>query len=1072
MTFFRSIVASFVIAFIAAVPFNAGAVEVLGARLPQVSPDGTKVLFSYNGDLWTVPTTGGEAKRLTDNTAYERNGVWSPDGTKIAFCSNRRGNYDVYTMPAAGGAPVRLTYHDANDYVSGWSKGGKVLFYSFRNWRGFQLLEVPDHGGLAAPLTLDDMDTSYSCYTEEGDVVYARGTAEWYRKGYKGSGNYELWLLDRESLKSKRLTNYDGNDYYPAVGGGFVYFASDRGGVFDIYRMPLGGGDAVKVTDVGEDGATSPSVSADGRILVYENAGRLYRQDPAGGPASEIRITISSDEKENLLFKDVYRTTDEFKVSPNGKYVAFVARGDIYVVYTEDAFAPGTKPDRIIEKSRRVTSDPAREWQIWWHPNSDKLVYASDRNGGQQDLYIADLRTMSETRLTDSPKDDSWPKFSRDGKSVVYTRGVGEIVWLEIESHKSRVLDEGEISWGPYSGWYEFSPDDKWVAYLKFLDGFQDDLFLVKTDGSEKPVNVTRHPDWINEFTWVPDGSGIVFTSERSGESEIYLLELKKKEKKFTEGFILDPEEPAGSQQPAPNGEESAQAGADGGGEQAQSESPTVPEIKIDFDRIWERVRPLAQGYSSAVSARVSLDSKWVYFLVASGTGVDLVAANIEEGDVMPMGVGVPMGDMQFTANGDKIYFLDPGGSIGWVGVMGPQVTGMGGVPFVAEKKVDRRAELRQMYTECWRLLREQFYDPNLHGALKNWDAIYKKYLPLVEQAATPEEFNYIVFDLLGEIKGSHLGIYGSSSFEGIPEYSGMVGLDFDPNYSGDGLRVSHVLRDGPADRDESKIIEGEIVLSVNGNKVDSSRDPYEYFEDTPGDQVDLLVRSADGEERTVHLIPMESFGWYQLSYLEWVHQRAQMAEKLSDGKVGYLHIQGMDMPSLDKFKADLFGLNNDKDAVVIDVRFNGGGYTHDQVLSYLMWKTYGFAKVRGGQFYSQPAMSWKKPMCVLINGSSYSDAEIFPMAFKSLGLGKLVGVPTNGSVIGTIEWMLVDGTGFRLPLEGWFYSDKKNMEVSGTGGFGGVQPDILVENNPDDVRAGQDPQLEAAVRELLKEIR
>ncbi len=1048
---------SFAIIFAVTASALAAPLQMLGARHPEISPDGAKVLFSYNGDLWTAPIAGGAAARITDNVAYERNGVWSPDGKRIAFSSNRYGNYDVFVMPAGGGTPVQLTYSDAQDYVTGWSEKGGILFYSYRGFRGYQLFEVAESGGMPAALTEDDADTSYACYAPGGDVIYTRGSAEWYRKGYFGAANFELWHFDRASLKNKQITSYKGNDGWPATADGkTVYFISERGGKTDVYRASISGGEPVRVTNSSSAGAAFPSISADGKTFVYEDGGKLYKMPAAGGNAAEIVVQISSDEKRNSVFKDTIDYTDEFALSPNGKYIAFTARGDIFVTYTEDAFEPGTEPDRDLSKAVRVTEGPARDWQIAWHPDSDKLAFASDMDGADLNIYLADLRKMSVEKLTTSPEDDAWPKFSPDGAYLGYYRGGGELVSLEIESHKASVIDKGEVQWGPFSGGFEYSPDSNWIAYWKFIDGFNADIFIAESGGG-KPVNVLRHPDWIWNFEWLPDGSGIVFMSDRVDDNwGIFKLDFKTKENIFTKGFILDP---AGGESDETNN--GAEESGENGGEN--------PAIEIDFERIWERVTRLSAHGGASTMPVSSIDAGWVYYISDATGETDLWAASIDGMEAFALGVGIPMDQMQLSPGGDKLYFLAPWGGVGFVRVNGPQVQGMGQVPFIASMKIDRRAELMQMYSECWRLLKNYFYDPNLHGARKDWDAIFAKYLPLVEQAASPEEFNYVVSRLIGDVKGSHLGIWGGTSFDGIPSYTGFLGLDFDPAYDGPGLKVEKVLYDGPCYRKESRVEPGEILLSINGESVSRKTNIFQILDDKPNDQVELVVKGKSGE-RTVSIIPIDAGTQYQLSYQAWVEERRQMTEKLSGGKIGYLHIQQMDWASFQKFKHDLFGLNFDKDAVVVDVRFNGGGWTSYYILELLARKAFGWSRGRHSDWTGAPAMRWEKPAVCLINASCYSDSEIFPAGFKQLGIGKLIGEPTNGSVIGTLEYSLVDGSSFRLPVEGWYTYDRRNMEVSGPGGIEGIQPDIFVSNHPDEVKNGKDAQLELAVKELLKQ--
>ena len=709
-----------------------------------------------------------------------------------------------------------------------------------------------------------------------------------------------------------------------------------------------------------------------------------------------------------------------------------------------------------MTKAVRVTDNPARDWQISWHPDSDRLAFASDRASGDLDVYITDLRKMSVERVTKSGEDEAWPKFSPDGNLLAFYRGGGELAVMDMETRKVSVIDSGEVQWGPFAGNFEFSPDGKWLAYWKQIDGYNSDVFIAPADGTGKPVNVLRHPDWIWSVSWIPDGSGLLFMSDRENDEwSVYKLDFKRPETVFTKGFILDPPDGEG-------GEDEIEEEAGGG----QGEV----EIEIDFDRIWERVTRVSWQGGASMYPVASADSQWVYYQSDATGELDLWAASIDGAEAYPMQVYMPMDSMQLSQFGDKLYFLAPWGGIGFVRVSGPLAQGMGRVEFTAPQKIDRPAELVQMYTECWRLLKNYFYDPGLHGARKDWSAIYQKYLPLVEQAIAPEEFNYVVSRLIGDVKGSHLGIYGGTSFDGVPAFTGFLGLEFDLSYNGPGLKVSKVLYDGPCYKPESKVEPGEILLSINGAPVDSGTNIYALLDDAPQDQVELLVKKKYGE-RKVYAIPIGAGTHFQLSYQAWVEERRKMTEELSGGRVGYLHIQGMDWPSFQKFKHDLFGINFEKEAVVIDVRFNGGGWTSFHILELLSRKAFGWSRSRHSGWTGAPAMRWEKPAVCLINASCYSDSEIFPYGFKQMGIGKLVGEPTNGSVIGTIGYRLVDGTYFSLPIEGWYTYDRRNMEVSGPAGIEGIAPDIFVSNHPDEVKAGKDAQLEKAVGELLNQI-
>jgi tricorn protease len=1008
-------------------------------RYPTFSPDGKQIAFSYMGDIWVAPAEGGMATRLTVHPAHDIRPRFSPDGKWIAFNSNREGNYDIFLMPATGGGPKRLTYHSADDILGDWSPDGRwIVFSSNRDHRFAQIYLLEVETGYVRRLTSDETSLHSPTFSPDGRyIVFCRGGTSWWRKGYRGSANSEIWRLpitiegDRITVGTpERLTHYEGNDWSPMVApDGTLYFVSDRKGVFNLWRMPFtttGEAKGEQVTKH-EDRILNPSMSRDGRFIVYEHDFSLWVVPTKGGEPKRLTIYAPSDEQQNRQQRLTLTSgATEFALSPDGKQIAFVVRGDIFVI----------NADRGGE-AKRITDHPYRDFDIDWSPDGKKLAFVSERDGNRE-VYIVDIRTRELKRLTNTPDAaESNPKWSPTGNYVAFIRGPfgRQLCWVDVNTGEEKVVVEG-----PFIGEFAWSPDGRWICFNR-RDPANNvtDLFIVPWNGGE-PVNVTRMPYWNGSIVWTKDGKNIVFRSNRTDDNvDIYVLPLERPKEK------LDEEEG--------EGEKKSQERKEG--------EKKLPEVKIDFTDIHKRIKRLTATVFNEGSFAVSPDSKTVVFVATPVDQPEIWSVPLEGGSLTRMAVGVSASQLQFSPDGNRLYFLSTGGSIRYL--TRPTNT-LGTVNFTARMVVDRFVELQHMFDEGWRLLKEQFYDEEMHGI--NWDAMREKYRPLIDHVAAKEDFYALVSMMLGELNASHLGI-GGPTVSG-PE-TAYLGVWFDPEHCGPGVKISAVLKNSPADRDESRLNVGEFILAIDGVEVSNNEQIWDALADKAGRVVELLVNDKPTKEgaRTVKIKPINRGQWADLLYEDWVEKRRRMVDEWSNGRIGYIHIRAMSQSELRKFEREFYAeVVGKKEALIIDVRFNGGGRIHDELLSILKRRLYAMEQYRGAPPFTQPFQVWQKPTVVLINEFSASDAEIFPKAFRDLGLGKLVGVPTYGGVIGTYNVTLIDGTTFfRVPVTGWRTLDGVNLENYG------VKPDILVEHSPEDNANENDLQLKAAVDLLLKEL-
>jgi tricorn protease len=1078
-----------------------------------------KVAFSYLGDIWTASEDGTGSQRLTDNKARDVYPRFSPDGKWIAFSSNRDGNYDVFVVAADGGRPKQLTFHTANDTVVGWTPDGKsVLFSSARGQGAFPsvatLYTVPVEGGMEQPIATDwGANGSYSA--DGSKLAFARHPAVWSRQHYRGQYAADLWVMDVSAKKFTKLgdADYKGNYLWPMYGNkGEIYFVADRianekgvkfngpevmKSVNNIWKISERGGEPTQVTHHTSGNLYFPSISADGRTIVYEENFGLWKLETATGKSTEIKVTIKSDDKENdMQLRTVRSEADAFHLSPSNKRAAIINHGELFTIATDKG------------EVQRVTETLWREQDPRWSPNGKWIAFVSDRTG-REEVWISDELGKAPKKLTDVDCDKTAVVWAPDSQSLLWNGSDHKLRRVDIASGKTEVVASSDIG---NIGTPQFSPDGRWLSYTKPDFMTRPHVFVKQIDtGVERAIGSDEFVQ-SSGAKWTADGKKLLLLGGVGVPSmaalnrttmQLYSVSLTRIDKGPDAGVDTEAEAEA-------TGDTAAQR-------RGLSGTPKV-EVKIEWDGLDRRIQLLSAPGSAVSSVAPSPDSRTYAFWGGGGTegagqglytvaddGTHLTRLNTTPAEGAAGGGGRGGGggfgggnEPQWARDSRSIYYMQgrgiysiavpaaaasessapaAGGAVaGGRGGRGGGATAAasaapGAAPrrinFTVHMEVDTAAERTQVFEEAWRVMKNRFYDGKMHGV--NWAMAKDKYESLLPHVADTEELHDVIMEMIGEINASHTGISGGGEADPTREtiQTHYPGFDLEPDASGY-YKVTWIYRKGPADHDYVKLAKGNYILSVNGKELKAGENYWRLFNILPGSKFEFTVNTSPKEDGAwkVALEPLTQAAQSELEYERWVESRRQMVADLSKGQVGYLHIKAMDAPSLAKFQKDLTA-NLDKKALIIDQRFNGGGGIDQELLAILNQRTrYESTQGRDTVVVNRPSQSFFGPMAVLQNERSASDAEMFPEGFRALGLGKVIGVTTMGAVIGTGSYTLLDGSALRTPGAGVFGAKGQNLESYG------VPPDVWVDNGPADFLAGHDRQVEKAVEVLTGEIK
>jgi mdsD protein len=1085
---------------LAAVSVGYAAVTPLWMRDARISPDGSEIVFCYKGDIYKVSAQGGTAVQLTTQASYEANPVWSPDGEQIAFASDRNGNFDLFIMSADGGAARRLTYHSASEIPSTFTPDGKYVLFSasiqdpatsalFPTSAMTELYRVPVEGGNTEQVL--GTPAEWVCFDKAGsNFLYQdrKGFEDEWRKHHTSSIARDIWLYDTQTGEHTNLTNRDGEDRNPvyAPDGKSVYFLSERnGGSFNVYSFPLNAPQQVKpVTTFRTHPVRFLSVSDKG-TLCYAYDGELYTQLPNSRPQKVKVELVRDDDKDIASFRFSQGATSAC-VSPDGKQVAFIVRGDVFVTSTD---YPTTK---------QITNTPAGESGLSFAPDNRTLVYASERTGNWQ-LYMAKITRKEdpnfpnatlieeEVLLPSKTVERRYPQYSPDGKEIAFIEDRNRLMVLNLETKKVRQVTDGSTWYNTGGGFdYEWSPDGKWFT-LEFIGNRHDpysDIGIVSAQGGAI-TNLTNSGYMSGSPRWVLDGNAVLFQTERYGmrahaswgsQQDVMLVflnqdaydryRLSKEDFELLKEFEKEQKKAKEKDEKKKN-EKKKDAGKDkkkdgdkdGDNGKSDKDKESKKEIVVELKGIEDRIVRLTPNSSDLGSAIVSKDGENLYYFSAFEGGYDLWKMNLREKETKRL---------HKLNTGWVSLSMDKDGNIFLLGSrnmqkMDAKSDALKPISYQAEMKMDLAAEREAMFDHVYKQQQKRFYNLNMHGV--NWDemsAAYRKFLPHIDNNY---DFAELLSEWLGELNVSHTG--GRYFANGKGDVTSNLGLLFDWEYRGKGMRIAEVIEKGPFDHSRTKVKEGCIIEKINGQEISQENDITVLLNNKAGKKTLISLYDPQSKERWEEVVmPISSGRLNGLLYNRWVKQRAAEVEKWSNGRLGYVHIQSMGDGSFRTVYSDILGKYNNCEGIVIDTRFNGGGRLHEDIEILFSGQKYFTQVVRGREACDMPSRRWNKPSIMLQCEANYSNAHGTPWVYKHRNIGKLVGMPVPGTMT-SVSWETLQDPSlvFGIPIVGYRLADGSYLENSQ------LEPDIKVANSPETVVKGEDIQLKAAVDELLKEI-
>lgn len=1044
--------------------------DPLWMRFPAISPDGKTVAFSYKGDIWTVPANGGQARQITTNPAYDAYPVWSPDSRQIAFASSREGSIDIYVVGRDGGVPRRVTTDSGDEYPMAWRtdstimlkasimpKATSIMFADFS-----QVYEVSANGGrmrLFSDIPMEDISVG-----KDGAMLYhdKKGYEDPFRKHHQSPICRDIWLYKGGDYT--KLTDFAGEDRNPVWGNdaNTYYYLSEEDGTFNVYKRHLGETAKTQLTHYKGNPVRYLTRAADG-TLCYAYDGAIYTLKEGSQPV-RLNLTTVADDGTDKLQRQVLRSgATEFTVSPSGKEIAFVVHGDVYVTSIDYA------------TTKRITDTPEQERNVNFSPDGRSLVYASER-GGLWQIYQTSIvnkdekqftyaTQLKEEQLVKSSLVDMQPAYSPDGKSVAYIEDRGALKAVDVKTKAVRQLMDGKFQYSYSDGdlWFQWSPDSKWLLsnYIGHGGWNNSDIALVPADGSQKITNLTNSGYNDNNGRWVLGGKAMLFMSDRAGyrshgswgaEDDAYIMffdldayerfRMGKEERAlYDEAHKKEKADTTKKKKPL------IKLGKKAKDDKKKDEAKT---LKFDLANCRDRVVRLTVNSSHMADAILSPGGDTLYYQAKFEGGYDLWKHDLVENKTE-----IVMKNVGYGLEADKgfkhLYVYNNG-----IKQIDLAKNSQKGIDFEANFNYRPYEERAYIFNHVWQQVKDKFYDPKLHGV--DWEGYKKTYAKFLPYINNNYDFRDMLSEMLGELNGSHTGARYYPS--GAQLKTAALGLFFDNNYEGDGLKVEEVINRGPFAVRNTGVKKGCIIEAIDGQKILKDSDYTSLLDGKSGKMTRVSVFDPSKKKHfDVVVKAISRSAQSDLLYRRWVDRNRKMVDSLSHGTIGYVHVKAMDSESFRTVFSELLSDSmRQKKAVIVDERHNGGGWLHDDLCTLLSGKQYAKFIAHGKYIGYDPWNKWVKPSCVMICEDDYSNGHGFPAVYKTLGIGKLVGAPVAGTMTAVWWESMMNGMVFGIPqvgnqaMDGTYFENKE------------LKPDIEVYNTPSDYETGNDEQLKAAV--------
>jgi tricorn protease len=1077
----------------------------LWMRYPAISPDGKTIAFAFRGHLFTVPSAGGMAVPLTAGPAHDFQPVWSPDGKTIAYASDAYGNFDVYTIPATGGAAQRLTTHSNDEIPTGFAPDGQSVLFSAHRQDSKNNAQFPSPRVMPelyrvsiepghAPEQILTTPALAARYNKAGDkIVYEdlKGYENLWRKHEKASVTHDIWLYDTKTGTHTQLTTFGGEDRNPvwSPDENSVFYLSEQGGSFNVWKLAVEHPqNPVQVTHFDKNPVRFLSSSAAGD-LCFGYDGEIYTLANGAAEPKKVPIQIGfGDSERKVEIVDMSDGATEIALNPDGKEIAFVAHGEVFVASTEHG------------DTKRITNTPTQERSVSFSPDGRRLVFAGE-TAKSWNLYEASIKQPKEEEpyffnstvvdikpILDNGQENFQPRYSPDGKEVAYLENRTTLKVLNLDSKQSRLILSGDHNYSYSDGdqWFDWSPDGKWFA-VEFKDPnrWSSEGGIVDAEGKQQLSNFTNsgYEDKVPSFT--KDGKAILWASDREGlhgtgggegpaQMDVYALFLNQKAYDRFKLSKAEYEIVKKAEDDAKKDKDKKDEAANGGkpkdddAKKKEDEDKKKEPVEIEFKDYEDRTERLTINSTALLDMAMTPDGEQLIYLSKNEEGFTVWQNKLREKETKQLATlpespnnrarGEDFPAQIIIDNEGKTVFVLADGHIAKITLESAKQEP---VKFSAEMYLNHSAERAYMFEHAWRQTLEKFYVQNMNGVdWTGYKAIYEKFLPFINNNY---DFAEMLSEMLGELNASHTGA-GYIWHPGDGDATASLGVFYDQAYKGPGLKVDEIIEKGPLVVAKSKITPGMIIEKIDGETIAADADWCPLLNRKAGKPVLLSVFDPAKNARFDETIkPIRLAEEEELLYQRWIKSRRELVDKLSGGKLGYVHVRAMNDASYRKTFSEILGRESGKQALIVDTRFNGGGNLHDELATLLSGHQYLTFYPRGKVIGEEPTNKWDKRSVVLIGESNYSDAHLFPWTYRALGIGKLIGMPIPGT--GTAVWWetQMDPTlYFGIPEVG--FVDKKGDYME----HADIAPDIQVANDYQSVATGEDKQLEKAVEYLM----